>query len=307
VAVLGAGALGCAIGGVLAESGAMVYLVNRNAEHVKAIQSNGLILRDGGIDRVVRATAVQTAAEVNDTVDLVIVLVKSFHTRAAIESAQNLIGAQTVVVSLQNGLGHEEVLAEVVGRSHVMGGKTYVGGTMLAPGHVLVGTRGKETILGELDGTASARVQRIADAFNHAGLDTTVSQRIMGTMWDKLLINVATGALSTLTRQTYGVMYQIPEIEACAVAAVSEAMAVAKACGVVLNSTDPREAWVKASAGLPFEFKTSMLQSFEKGSVTEIDYINGAVVRWGKKCGVPTPVNQTLVSCIKGIEFGLRA
>jgi 2-dehydropantoate 2-reductase len=91
------------------------------------------------------------------------------------------------------------------------------------------------------------------------------------------------------------------------VAAVQEAMDVAAASGVKLSYTDPRDAWLKASAGLPADFKTSMLQSLEKGSVTEIDFINGAVVRWGQRCGVSTPVNATLVACIKGVERALNA
>jgi 2-dehydropantoate 2-reductase len=111
--------------------------------------------------------------------------------------------------------------------------------------------------------------------------------------------------LSGITRLPYGPLYAIPEIEACAVAAVAEAMAVARAAGVRLSIREPRDAWVMAGEGLPAEFRTSMLQSLDKGSVTEIDFINGAVVRWGEKHGVPTPVNATLVACIKGIEASL--
>jgi len=127
----------------------------------------------------------------------------------------------------------------------------------------------------------------------------------MGTMWEKLLVNVATGAISGITRLTYGDLYQLPEVEGCAIAAVAEAMAVAKAKGVALSTTDPKQPWVKAATGLPYEFKASMLQSLEKGSITEIDFVNGAIVRWGARLGVPTPVNQTLVACMKGIERGL--
>ena len=103
----------------------------------------------------------------------------------------------------------------------------------------------------------------------------------------------------------YGQLYQVPEVEACAVAAVAEAMAVAKASGIALTTSDPRQPWVKAAAGLPFEFKASMLQSLEKGSVTEIDFVNGAVVAQGRQLGVPTPVNMALVACIKGVEKSL--
>jgi len=234
-----------------------------------------------------------------------IVLVKSFHTEDAMRSAVSLVGPQTTVLSLQNGLGHEDVLAEMVGRDKLLAGKTYVGGTQLAPGHVIAGTRQKLTVIGELDGAVSARAEAIAAVFNAAGLDTTVSDNILGTIWDKLLVNVATGALSGITRLPYGELYQVPELEACAVAAVTEAMAVARACGVRLSITNPVDAWHMAGAGLPFEFKPSMLQSLEKGSITEIDYINGAVVQQGARHGIPTPVNQTLVAAIKGIERSL--
>ncbi len=301
IAILGAGALGCAIGGTLAQAGNQVVLINRNPAQVEAIQSHGLVMRAPHGDRVVPVQAATTTQDL-PTVDLVIVLVKSFHTAQAMQGARNLVGPQTVVLSLQNGLGHEDVLADIVGREHLLAGKTYVGGVMLAPGRIISGTEGKETLIGELDGSISQRVQRIAAVFNAAGLTTTVSNNIVGTMWDKLLINVATGALSAITRLPYGPLYRIPEIEATAVAAVQEAMDVAAANGVLLSFTDPRKPWLKASAGLPEDFKTSMLQSLEKGSVTEIDYINGAVVRWGQRSGVPTPVNQTLVACIKGIE-----
>ena len=304
ICILGAGALGGALGGVLTEAGNEVWLVNRNADQVDAMNSRGLLLRDGGVDRAVPVHAATTAAPVG-VADLVVVLVKSFHTREAMQAATSLLGPGTAVLSLQNGLGHEDILADIVGRERVLAGKTYVGGAQLAPGHVLIGTRGKDTHIGELDGSRSARVQRIADTFNAAGLETFVSDNILGTMWDKLLINVATGALSGITRLTYGELYQQPELQACGVAAVAEAMAVARASGIVLGITDPLDAWRKAGAGLPYEFKTSMLQSLEKVSVTEIDFVNGSVVRAGARCGVPTPVNQTLVACIKGVERAL--
>jgi 2-dehydropantoate 2-reductase len=314
IAILGAGSLGCAMGGVLAEAGNDVLLINRNAKLVEVLNSNGLTLRDGGVDREVRvqaATSAQTVVMHVGTVDLVVVLVKSFDTAAAMTAAMTLLGPKTYVLSLQNGVGHEEILAELVGRERVIGGKTYAGGTQLGLGHISIGTRGKETIIGELDGGLNGemteRTTQIAALFTAAGLHTTVSGNIMQTIWEKLLVNVATGALCAITRLPYGKLYAVPEVEATALAAVAEAMAVAKASGVALTTTDPKQPWLKAAAGLPPEFKTSMLQSLEKGSVTEIDFINGAVVRQGQKYGIPTPVNQTLVACIKGIEARLSA
>ena len=304
--MLGAGALGSAIGGTLALGGSDVTLVDLYKAHVDAVNAGGLKLREGDVEVTVRIKAV-TDCDALDVADLVIVLVKSFHTRAAIETAApHVVGNDTVVMSLQNGMGHEEILAQAVGHAHVMAGKTYVGGVFLEPGRVIAGTRDKETLIGELDGTISVRAQAIASEFQRAGLRTIVSNNIVGTMWDKLLVNVATGALAGITRLTYGDLYSVPEIEACALAAVDEAMAVAKAHGVTLSVREPREAWRKASEGLPRDFKTSMLQSLEKRSVTEIDFINGVVVRAGAKAGVPTPVNSTLVACMKGIERTLQ-
>lgn len=306
ICMLGAGALGSAIGGTLAAAGSDVTLVDVNESHVDAINDNGLRMRTMKGERSVAARAV-TDARAAGLADLVIVLVKSFHTRQALQSARSLVGPGTVVMSLQNGLGHEDILAGVVGRDHVIAGKTYVGGVFLGPGHVIAGVESKETLIGELDGAITPRLEAIAAEFERAGLVTIVSTNIQGAMWDKLLVNVATGALAGITRLTYGDLYAVKEIEACAVAAVEEAMAVARANGIELATRDPREAWVKASEGLPGDFKTSILQSLEKGSITEIDFINGSVVRWGARRNVPTPVNQTLVACIKGIERAVTA
>jgi 2-dehydropantoate 2-reductase len=301
---LGAGALGCAIGGTLAAGGSDVTLIDPYQAHVDAINRDGLRMRRGEDETVVRVKAA-TSTEGLAAPDLIIVLVKSFHTREAIRAAKTIIGARTVVMSLQNGMGHEDILAEEAGAAHVLAGKTYVGGVLLGPGHIIAGTRGKLTIIGELDGSISDRVNAIAAEFERAELPTTVSDNILGTIWDKLLINVATGAMSGITGLPYGRLYALPELEASAVAAVAEAMAVARAIGVRLSITEPRDAWVMAAEGLPPEFRTSMLQSLDKGAPTEIDFINGAVVRAGARNQVPTPVNQTLVALVKGIEARL--
>ena len=306
ICVLGAGALGCAIGAALAEGGADVWLLNRSKAHVDAMNALGLTLVTPAGERRVRVQAATDAAAIGP-VDIVIVLVKSFHTRDAIAGAKALIGERTVVLSLQNGLGHEDILAEAVGRNRVLAGKTYVGGVLLAPGRIISGTVGKQTYIGELDGSISARVKAIAAVFNGAGLATVVSDNILGTMWDKLLVNVATGALSGITRLSYGDLYAVPELKSTALAAVAEALAVARAAGVRLSFTEPVQAWDRAAEGLPTNFKASMLQSLEKGSITEVDFVNGAVVRWGQRMNVPTPVNAALVGCIKGIERALVA
>jgi 2-dehydropantoate 2-reductase len=305
ICMLGSGALGSALGGVLTEEGNDVYLIDAWTAHVEAMNAHGLTLRSGGVDRNVKVKARTTAAGIGPA-DLVVVLVKSFDTREAITAAGAIVGPETVVMSVQNGLGHEEILAEVVGKERVLAGKTYAGGVLLGPGHVIAGTEGKLTFIGELDGRMTERAMRIATTFTRAGLATEVSSNIMGTMWDKLLINVATGALSGITRLPYGGLYAVPEVEQCAIAAVAEAIAVAKAIGIKLTSEDPEDAWKLAGEGLPKEFKASMLQSIEKGARTEIDFINGSVVRWGERIKVATPINRALVACVKGIELWMK-
>jgi 2-dehydropantoate 2-reductase len=305
--VLGAGALGCAIGGTLAAAGSQVTLIARSREHVDAVNARGLVLRDADSGERVVEVAAATDARGLSPADLVIVLVKSFHTEAAIGGYKCALGEHTIVMSLQNGLGHEDVLEKAIGRERLLAGKTYVGGVFLAPGVVRAGVQGKLTLIGEPGGGISKRAQRIAAEFERAGLKTTVSDNISGVIWDKLLVNTATGALSAITRLSYGPLYAVPELEATAIAAVAEAMAVARAKGVTLSIEEPVDAWRMAGAGLGPDFKASMLQSLEKGSVTEVDFINGAVVREGERLGVPTPVNRTLVACVKGIEKGLSA
>ena len=308
--MLGAGALGCSIGSVLARGGSDVILVDRFQAHVDAINTHGLKVRFDDGEETVRVKAYANC-EGLAPVDLVIVLVKSAATRQAIESARPLMGEDTLIMSIQNGLGHEEILAEVVGRDHVLAAKTYVGGVFLEPGHIISGYKGKQTYIGELDGRLTPRLQAVVDEFNKAGLLASVSANIYGTMWDKLLVNVATGAVCAITRLPYGWLYKIPEIEETALAAVAEGIAVATANGIRLVSEEPKYFWELAAEGLPAEFKTSMLQSLEKGEISEVDFINGSVVRWGERSGIATPVNKTLVALVKGIEnfqekFGKR-
>jgi 2-dehydropantoate 2-reductase len=305
ICILGSGALGSTIGGVLTESGSEVYLIDTWAEHVNTMNRQGLKLREDASDRTLQVRAATDCHGIGPA-DLILVLVKSYHTKEAIKNATPIIGDKSVVLSFQNGLGNEETLAEAVGKDHVIGGRTFAGGVMLGPGHVMAGCKGKQTYVGELDGRITERVNEIAKQFNQAGLETIVSSNIVGIMWDKLLINVATGALSGITRLPYGELYQVKEIMDCALEAVSEVIAVAKAMGVKLTITDPKKVWLKAAENLPPEFKASMLQDIEKGSRTEIDSINGLVVRLGEEHGVPTPVNRVLVAGIKGIEHHLK-
>lgn len=303
ICMLGTGSLGSTIGGTLAQGGSEVYFVDQWKEHIDKINEDGLKMTDEKEDWYVKVDA-RTSAEGMGPVDLVIVLVKSFATKEAVSQLKetNVIGGNTLVMSLQNGLGNEETIAEVVGEANVISGKTYVGGRLLSPGYVSAGVKGKYTYIGELTGEITDRIQAVCDEFNKAGLLCEVSDNIKGLIWDKLLINVAAGALCGITRLPYGPLYEEEYIKETAVAAIQEGIDVAKAAGVKLKSEDPEYPWYAASEGLPETFKTSILQSLELKRPTEIDFINGSVVEWGKKFGIPTPVNRTLVTCVKGIE-----
>ena len=303
IVMLGAGALGSTIGGTLAMGGNDVHFVDMWQEHVDLINKDGLHMTNEKEDWYVRVDARTTADTIGEA-DLVIVLVKSFATKQAVEQLKqtNVIGKNTLVMSLQNGLGNEETIASVIGSENVISGKTYVGGRLIQAGYISAGVQGKWTYIGELNGEITDRIQTVCNVFNDAGLLCEVSDNIKGLIWDKLLINVAAGALCGITRSPYGPLYEEDYIKDVAVAAIQEGIQVAKAAGVVLKSEDPQYPWVAASEGLPGTFKTSILQSLELKRPTEIDFINGSIVEWGKKYGIETPVNQTLVACVKGIE-----
>lgn len=302
--ILGSGALGSAIGGVLAAAGADICLVDSRKEHIDAMNARGLTLEEGGEPSRIPVKAATNMVGLG-TVDLLVVAVKSFDTKRAMEDARSAIGPGTTVLSLQDGLGNEEAIAAVVGADRVVYGKTYIGAGLEEPGRVFADIRGKLTLIGEADGVFTDRARRIAEEWNDAGIETELSSNVLGVVWDKLLVDVATGALSAITRMAYGGLYQVEQVEACAAAAIAEAVSVADALGIALDTENPAEIWRRASVGLSADFKTSMLRGIECGERSEIDVINGAIVRYGERACVPTPVNRTLVACMKGIESGL--
>ena len=304
VCILGAGSLGSTIGGALAKAGNEVHFVGR-APHMDAVNENGLVMVTPTGDQTVHPIG-HTTPEGIGVCDLVIVLCKAFDTAKTMEEGKELVGPGTTVMSLQNGLGAEDVLCECVGADHVIGGKTYIGGMLLGPGRVQATIPGKDTFIGELDGSVTDRTRAIGKAFDDAGMHCIVSDNIMGVIWDKLLVNVATGAVCGITHLPYGDMYEEEKLVATAVAAVQEGIDVAHAAGVKLTYENPMDTLELARAGLPKSFKPSILQSLEKHRPTEVGVINGAVVAQGKKYGVPTPVNETLVACVVGIERYIR-
>ena len=303
--MLGAGSLGSVIGACLARSGHHVTLVTRNEAHVNAVRTHGLRLVDDDHTVRVSVDAATSAGELSPP-DLVIVLVKSFDTTAAVAAARHLVASDTVVLTLQNGVGCEELIGAVVGSEHVIAGRTFVGGRLVEPGVVEFGVTGRRTVIGELDGTRTDRLERIGDAFEAAGLAVDLSTDIVAMMWEKLFVNVATGAWSALTGLAYGELSVHADVERMAVATVSEAISVARGLDIAVTTTDPTEPWRNAWSGLPGGFKASMLQSVEKGSRTEVDVMHGAVSAGGRRAGVPTPINDTLLAAVRGLERRLE-
>jgi 2-dehydropantoate 2-reductase len=302
ICVLGAGAMGSSIGGFLSDTGADVVLVDRWREQVDVLNSRGLKIHDGSSLRTIKVRATTDPGSIGK-VDLVIVLVKSYNTEQAINEARPMIGEATAVLSLQNGLGNEDTLMQVLGSERVLGGVTHSGSVLLGVGEVQFSGKEKNTFIGEMNGKRTPRLDEIVRLFNSAGIKTEATSTILEAIWNKLLVNVAVSALSAITRLPHRGMDEATEVKQCAFEAVLEAVKVAKANGIRLSTENPADVWETATRGLSAEHKSSMLKDIEKKARTEIDTIAGAVMHYGRKCGVATPVNSTLLACVRGIEF----
>jgi len=307
IAVVGAGAMGSMIGGRLTEGGANVVLVDVWKKHVDAINEKGLLMTGYGGERIVKARATYDFKEVG-VVDLVVLMVKARQTERATKDALPLIGENTTILSLQNGWGNEEIIGKVVGNEKVMGGCILGGAILLDPGKVL-DCGDWPTYIGELDGRVSERGKRISKVFNEAGLKTILSQDIRVDIWRKILLNVAINPTSALCRFLDDEeRLQIEEVKEVMFEAIEEAGKVVRLEGIEVNPEEAKETLVNmlTEQGAAEGGKSSMLVDVEHKRKTEIDFINGAVVKLGKKHGIATPVNKTLVAAVKGLERNFR-
>jgi 2-dehydropantoate 2-reductase len=299
VAVVGAGAMGCLYGGRLAEAGVDVALVDVWKEHVDTINANGLHITGVSGDRVVRVPAT-TDPETVGEVELVLLFVKSYDTAKAVRGSMPLIGGDTYVLTLQNGLGNIEAIAEAVGLGRVLGGTTSHGSTLLGPGEIRHAGIGP-TVVGALERGSRGMAEKVADTFKGAGLHTKVSSDVRGDIWGKVLVNLGINALTALTGLRNGQLLEVPELRRLMRLAVEEGMRVATADSVDLGSLD-HVAHVYEVAEATAANRSSMLQDVERGRRTEIDALNGAVVGLGERLGVETPVNTALTALVKGLE-----
>ena len=305
VVVLGAGAMGSLSGGVLTEGGLNVTLVDIWQEHVDTINRDGLTILGHGGDRRVAIRAATDHSSVEHA-DVVLVQCKAFHTRAALE-VPPYIGAETAVISLQNGLGNEETIAEIIGPEKVMGGVTALGCSIVEPG-VIRTFADLPTNIGELEGGLSERSQRIAAAFTSAGFQTVASADIRRDIWKKLMANIAVSPTSAVTGLTLGDALKVEGLRAVMVAALTEAASVAQAEGIDLSLEQARAVFEQITGtGGTLGNKSSMCVDLLNERPCEIDVINGAITRLGRTHGIETPVNDTLVAAVKGRESAYRS
>ncbi|NLT48490.1 MAG: 2-dehydropantoate 2-reductase [Clostridiales bacterium] len=301
IAIIGAGAMGCLYGARLSTvPGVEVYLLDVWKEHVDAINASGVLMEEQG--DLVAYTNVKAGSSAEDAgpCDLAVIFVKSTLTSAAVKSNKAVLGPETIALTLQNGLGNIELIREVVGESNVIAGTTAHGATMLGPGKIRHAGSGK-TIIGELNGATTHRIRQIAQVLQEAGMETELSDNVLGLVWDKLLVNVGINALTGITRLLNGELLEHPEIVELLEDAVSEGRDVALAQGIKLGFPDP-VAHTKEVCIATATNKSSMLQDVLNHKKTEIDMINGAIVREGEKVNIATPVNKTLTNLIKFIE-----
>lgn len=297
----GAGAMGSIFGGLLAQAGNDVTLVDVAPQAVAAINTDGLRIEDkSGATATVRVRATITPADVG-IVDLVLVFVKCYHTESAMTSAAPLIGPETTVLSLQNGWGNAPRIARIVGQERVIVGVTYHSGTLLGPGHVLHGGTGT-TFIGELDGRMTERLSRVAETLAAAGLDSTPSDAVVSQIWSKLALNVCTLPTSALLRMYAPQLVQHDDMLAMMRALLIEVVTVAQAEGISLDLDERWEAITGLLKRAGPTAKSSMLQDVEHRRRTEIDVINGAIVAAGKQHAIPTPYNDAMVWLIKSLE-----
>ncbi|MBV9672692.1 MAG: 2-dehydropantoate 2-reductase [Verrucomicrobia bacterium] len=300
-AVLGAGAMGSVVGGLLADAGNEVVLVDVAATTVANINSEGLKIETKSGDRQTIQVPATTDPGSLGAMDLVIVFVKCYHTEQAIRNALAIIGPSTSVLSLQNGWGNSTTIGNIIGSERLLVGVSYHSATVLAPGHVLHAGEGN-TFIGELDGKESTRLSGVATMFNDAGLKTIPTQSITREIWSKLALNAVTLPTSAAIRISAEKLVRTDEMKQLMSELLRETVAVAAAEKIALNFDERWSAITGVLGRLAENTKGSMLQDVEQRRRTEIDVINGAVINLAQKHGISTPCNRAMFCLIKALE-----
>ncbi len=304
IAVIGPGAMGCLFAGALARKGQEVWLLDKNKERAARINSQGISCEGVSGSWQIKVKATADPKEIAEP-ELVMICVKTYDTKSAAISAKVLLGPDTSVLTLQNGLGNIELISEVVGPERVIGGVTNLGATLLDAGKVRYAGKG-ETVIGRLDGSTTVDLRSIREAFLKSGFETKISRDIKSFLWSKLVINVGINALTAITRLHNGELLDYEPSHKILKMAVNEAVKVAKRKRVKLSYEDPLTK-VEAVCEATAHNVSSMLQDVLNKKRTEIDAINGVVLRYAEELGIPAPTNTMLVDLVKTIESSYQA
>lgn len=291
ISVMGAGAVGCYYGGMLARAGHEVVMIAR-PEHAQAMQRHGLLLETQAFKEHVTVQASTDPASVQGS-NAVLFCVKSTDTESAGAAIQPYLQNNTVVLSLQNGVDNAQRLSGLLAQP-VIPAVVYVATEMASPGHIRHHGRG-ELLLGPWPGSAV-----FVNMLSQAGIPTQVSNNVTGALWDKLIINCAFNALSAIPQMAYGRLMQSPGVEQVMRDVVQECLLVAEAAGIVLTA-DPWAAVQRIAHTMPTQ-RSSTAQDLARGKRSEIDHLNGYVVRMGRTLGVLTPANRVLHTLVKLLE-----
>jgi 2-dehydropantoate 2-reductase len=292
--------MGSVYGALLADAGNQLWMFDRWQEHVAAMRTRGLRCTGASGDRTVALNATTEPAEAG-VCELVVVATKGMHIEAAARAAAPMIGPETLVLTIQNGLGNVERLARVLGPENLLFGIAGgLGAEMQGPGHVH--HNGMEAInLAELAGGVSARLERVVEVWRGAGFKVATCDDLWPVLWSKLIANVAFSAICTVTGMRVGQVRANPSAWTVVCACVEEAVAVARAKGITLAYDDPIQ-WVSDFAGKIPNARPSMYQDVRAGRRSEIESIHGGVVAEGAKYDVPTPTCALMVELVKALE-----
>jgi 2-dehydropantoate 2-reductase len=297
IAVVGTGGVGGYFGGLLARAENDISFVARGA-HLRAIRARGLRVESvDGTFTIAPANATDDPGEIG-LVDLALLCVKTYDLAAAVEQMRPLVGTDTAILTLQNGVEAPDLVAAAYGREAVLPGVVYCEVSVKEPGVIAQGSPMRRIIFGELNGAATPRARAIADAFAASGADTLLSPNILGALWSKFCFICGMSGVTTLTRRTVGPILADDEARLLLRTVVEEARAVAQAQGVCFDA-DPVEAGLATFARFPPEAKSSMQRDFERGARLEVEALNGAVVRLGRALGIATPANQAIYAALR--------
>jgi len=292
VAVMGAGAVGCYYGAMLARAGHEVVLIGRPA-HVQAVVREGLRLETQAFDEQVKLAASTEPSAVQGA-ELVLFCVKSTDSESAAAQIRPHLSPAALVLTLQNGVDNDERVRAVLRSSEVAAAVVYVATEMAGPGHVRHHGRGELVI------APSRASETVAQHLVAAGVPTQISDNVRGALWAKLILNCAYNALSAVSQLPYGVLVKGEGVAEVIRDVVAECLAVAKAEGVVIpGDTDAAVRGIAQS--MPSQY-SSTAQDLARGKLSEIDHLNGLVVRRGEALGVATPANRVLFAMVKLLE-----